>query len=443
MSNPIFNINYCRAYSLSVEFETQINSKAKGREQRYPIKTYPKRTFTLKFEKNPTVRAELEAFFESVYGAYGVFDWTWEESKGGNGKTYECYFDADSLNQNIKKLGYSECELKLVTIDTNTVTSHTDLDFYHKAECNFATEFLTLVDKVFTAQNSRRKYLDEPKRSWTLTFEKNTENRKLLEDFFISKRGRFKSFSFTWAIDKGGDGNTYTVRFDTDTLQSDIKALGYGSIQLPIKEVWATPAAATELEKDEIIPRKLLKLDISTGAVRILDNETLASLTYDSESYLGAPLELGDLTKDDNTEVQKVNVSVSNVNQAISGIIGQYGDVITNCDCYIYQVFLDTSTNAILSEYSQLVFFGKANNLNITDEQASIDIECQLGGYESKIPKMNYNTNCTYRKFKDCRCGYTGPEKTCDRTLTTCKRYGNIENFGGFPQMYKEMIIKA
>jgi phage-related protein len=158
---------------------------------------------------------------------------------------------------------------------------------------------------------------------------------------------------------------------------------------------------------------------------------------------LGAPLELGDIQRDDNTEVAKIKCSVSNVAQAISGIIGTNGDVITNADCYLYQVFLDVSTNAILTDYTQLVFFGKANNLNITDELASIDIDMPLGGYEQKAPKMNYNTNCSWRKFKDARCAYTGDEVTCDRTITTCKRYGNIENFGGFPTMYKGSIIKA
>ena len=52
MDYPIFDIPYKETYSSSIEFKTQINEKTKGHEQRYPIWTYPKRTFTLKFDKN-------------------------------------------------------------------------------------------------------------------------------------------------------------------------------------------------------------------------------------------------------------------------------------------------------------------------------------------------------------------------------------------------------
>ena len=48
----IFDMPYKEAYTTKIEFETQINEKQKGREQRYPKWTYPKRTFTLKFDKN-------------------------------------------------------------------------------------------------------------------------------------------------------------------------------------------------------------------------------------------------------------------------------------------------------------------------------------------------------------------------------------------------------
>ena len=143
---PVFNISYQRAYTSTIEFQTQINEKQKGREQRYPKWTYPKRTFTLKFDKNFAGRAELESFFIEVMGQAGKFEWTWEEAKGGNGKTYTCTFDSDSFKQNIKDLGYTECELKLVTIDDELPDNIEKLDFYHKAECENSIEFYTLVD---------------------------------------------------------------------------------------------------------------------------------------------------------------------------------------------------------------------------------------------------------------------------------------------------------
>ena len=68
MTLPVFSIPYDNSYTSSIEFKTQINEKMKGKEQRYPVWTYPKRTFALKFDKNFRGRKELEDFFISVMG---------------------------------------------------------------------------------------------------------------------------------------------------------------------------------------------------------------------------------------------------------------------------------------------------------------------------------------------------------------------------------------
>ena len=415
----------------------------KGREQRYPVWTYPKRTFTLSFDKNSSGRNMLEEFFVNMMGQAGKFEFVWEKSKGGNGQTYLCTFDSDSFNQNIGKFGYSTSELKLVCIDEFPVQPVQSLDFYHKAECESSIEFYTIVDKIFSARNDRKSYWDTPKKSWTLTFEKNAKTRKKIENFFIAKRGRFRSFEWKWKKEFGGDDKVYNVRFDEDTLQSNIDAFGYGEIKIKIKEVFPTPNPVDELEKDEIIPRKLLKIALDGGSIYILDNETMQSFSYNGEDYLGAPLTLGEIKKDDNSGVSKLNIKLSNVALSVSGIIGQRGDVITNAPAVLTQVFLDVNTNTLLPQYSLILFAGRCNNLKLDYEEASMDIETSLGGYEIQAPIMKYRTTCQVRRFKDCRCGYTGTETKCDRTFARCKELGNEENFRGFPQMYNELVIKV
>lgn len=440
---PIFDIDYQRAYTSSIEFKTQINEKMKGREQRYPIWTYPKRTFTLKFDKNFTGRQELENFFISVMGQSGSFKWTWDSAKGGNDKTYTCTFDSDSFKQNIKDLGYTDCELKLVAIDEVYPTQTASLNFYHKAECEHSIDFYTVVDKIFTFQNNRKAWWDAPKKSWTLTFDKTPEVRKQLENFFIQKRGKFRSFSWTWDSDKGGDGRTYNVRFDDDTLQTDIQDLGYGELQVKLKEVFATPNPLSEVEKDEIIPRKLLKIELTGGSILVLDNETLDTLTYNGDTYIGAPLSHGEITKDDNSAVNKLSVELSNVALQISGIIANRGDIINNAPAVLTLVFLDLQTNSIIQGYQQILYSGKCNNLELNYESAKMDIETSLGGYELLAPIMKYRVSCQVRRFKDCRCNYVGEFTTCDRTWAQCQERQNTANFRGFPSLPKETVIKV
>lgn len=438
-----FEFEYQEAYTSSITFETQINEKHKGKEQRYPKWTYPKRVFNLKFDKNFTERQALEDFVIDTMQNGGKFYWTWEEEKGGNGQTYLCFFEDQKFKQNIKNLGYSECELALVCIDDNPIQPIGTFNFYHDAECENGIDFYRIMDNVFTAANNIKVWWDRPKRTWSLSFEKDPETRRQLENFFIAKRGRFRSFDWTWLKSRGGDDQTYHVRFDSDTLQMDVDKYGYATFQIQLVEVFPTSNPLLEVEKDEIIPRKLLDIDIPGGGIRILDNETMAHLIYGGNDFLGAPLSHGDITKDDNSSVSKLNISLSNVGLGISGIVGTRGDVITNSQAVLRLVFLDVNTNTLIPGIEQVLYAGKCNNLNLDYEKAAMDIETPLGGYEKQCPVMKYRASCQVRRFKDCRCGYTGEETTCDRTWERCKELNNQLNFRGFPTMYQETVIKV
>nr|MCR5260407.1 DUF2460 domain-containing protein [Candidatus Gastranaerophilales bacterium] len=335
MTIPVFDAEYQSVYSTALEFNTQINEKLLGYEQRYPVWTYPKRTFTLKFDKDLSDRQALENFFIATKGGELPFYFDWTREKGGNNKRYLCFFDSDSFGQKIYDYGFSESEMTFVCIDKNPVSASDNLDFWHDAECDFSISFKTFKDETFSAQNNRKTYQNRPAKKWKLYFKKTPELRKKAEEFFIAKRGKFKSFSWTWDSSKGGDGLTYNVRFDTDILNLSVFDYGFGEFSLDITEVFSSENPLTETAKDEIIPRKLLKLDLDGGAVCILDNETLESLEYDGTEYLGAPLKHGEIKHDDNSSVSKLNIEISNVNQAISAVIGNRGDVITNADAVL------------------------------------------------------------------------------------------------------------
>ena len=443
MDYPIFDLPYNEAYSTTIEFYTEIKEKTKGHEQRYPVWTYPKRTFSLKLEKNLVSRKKLEEFFISVLGQAEKFLFTWEKSKGGNGKTYLCTFDSDTLKQNLSDFGYSKSEISFSCIDDSTFEQVAELDFYHNVEYTTEMTFHTIVDKILTFRNERKAYWDAPKKSWKLKFEKNPQTRELLENFFIAKRGKFRSFKWTWKEESGGDGKTYTVRFKNDSLDVSVMEFGYGEIEVELQEVFPNENIYLVNEQDEIIPRKLLKITLDEGSGYVLDNETLATLKYNGEDYVGAPLTNGEIKKDKNSASSKMEIQLSNVGLAFSGIIGQRGDVLTNAPAVLTLVFLDVNSNILLPEYKQVLFAGRCNNIKLDYETARMDIQTELCSYEIQTPAMKYRTTCQVRRFKDCRCGYTGNETKCDRTFARCKELGNEANFQGFPQMYNELVIKV
>ena len=444
MALPTFNITYQDVYTSEIEFKTEVIERQQGEEQRYPVWTYPKRTFTLKFDKTPDGRQAIEDFFIDVMTNYGgQFLYTWDVAKGGNGQTYKCWFDIDTLEMSMKDLGFCETSLKFITIDDTPMTPVSSLDFYHKAEANYSVAFNVIKDKLLNASYKLRQLWQKPRRSWTLTFQKDPETRKKIEQFFISKRGKFRYFQWVWKEEYGGDGKTYNVRFDEDKLYMDVDYYGYSEFQIKLKEVIPNPSPIAEYEKDELIPRKLLNIELSGGGIHVLDNETLQILSFEGVDYIGAPLEHGEITKDDNSSVAKLEITVSNVGLGISGIIGNRGNVIGNAPATLTMVLLNVNNNAIIQDTKQVLWYGLCNNLQITNESAKMDIETPLGGYTYNTPCMKYKATCNVRKFKDCRCGYTGEETTCDRTYTRCKELGNNKRFQGFISLPAETVIKV
>lgn len=104
-------------------------------------------------------------------------------------------------------------------------------------EHTFSMRYSTLKDTLLTSQNRRISMFDAPRRRWLLTFEKNYDDFRALEDFFLAKKGSFKAFDWTWDVEHGGDGAAYNVRFDSDTFEAQRDFYGYGHARLPLVEV--------------------------------------------------------------------------------------------------------------------------------------------------------------------------------------------------------------
>jgi hypothetical protein len=103
----------------------------------------------------------------------------------------------------------------------------------------------TDIDSEYTAHEQRNALWSIPRKTWTLTFEKNATNLALLQAFFDARMGRYNAFNWVYSstnmygLPTGGDDVTYLVRFDTDTFDSDL-TMAFGTVSLPIVQVVTT-----------------------------------------------------------------------------------------------------------------------------------------------------------------------------------------------------------
>jgi hypothetical protein len=119
MTLATFNFNYNRAYTASLEFNTIVDEKFTGNEQRRDVWENPRRTWILEMDKNKIDREALEAFFTARKGRKEAFNFVWETDKGGDGQTYKVRFGSDKLELNILELGYSNFKIELVEVFEN------------------------------------------------------------------------------------------------------------------------------------------------------------------------------------------------------------------------------------------------------------------------------------------------------------------------------------
>ncbi|OGI00479.1 MAG: hypothetical protein A2Y25_12070 [Candidatus Melainabacteria bacterium GWF2_37_15] len=198
-----------------------------------------------------------------------------------------------------------------------------------------------------------------------------------------------------------------------------------------------------EIAASEVKTRILLTITINNATrdvIKIIENDTLSSFEYGENTYIAAMVKRGQIESRMEGGPQKVNIKISNINQAYSSIIANEGDVLTNSICVIEEVIFDNLNNIVGDSVN--IFEGFVNNIQLTETEFSFDVERILGGYSTQSPNTTYDVNCQW-VFKDSRCQYSGGETTCDKTFTSCQARSNEIRFGGYPSIPQELVIKG
>ncbi len=117
-------------------------------------------------------------------------------------------------------------------------------NFQYKKAYKTSSRWNTIVDEVYSGGEQRRNLWTKPRRKWVLEFSKDDVDTDTVMDFFNNRKGRYESFNWTWQAvhpvtgeNMGGDGNSYTVRFDQDELNMEHLAFGYKNFQITLVEV--------------------------------------------------------------------------------------------------------------------------------------------------------------------------------------------------------------
>lgn len=118
----VIGIAALNVYSYQISYNTLIDTKWSGNEQRRDVWTNPRRKWSLDFEKTPTLSRKIEEFFKQCLGRKRAFMFKWTKTNdrgedcGGDGKWYAVRMDSDDLKFEISPLGYRKTSFDLIEV---------------------------------------------------------------------------------------------------------------------------------------------------------------------------------------------------------------------------------------------------------------------------------------------------------------------------------------
>ncbi|WP_448807459.1 hypothetical protein [Aminobacterium colombiense] len=108
------------------------------------------------------------------------------------------------------------------------------------------------------------------------------------------------------------------------------------------------------------------------------------------------------------------------------------GEEMRTKEVNIYRVFLDDDDKPVGPAVN--LFSGHIESWEyIADKKAAtLKLSHDMFSFKQPCPRHAFTMRCRHR-FKGVRCGYSGAETHCDKSLTRCQALNNEARFGGFP----------
>jgi len=158
-------------------------------------------------------------------------------------------------------------------------------------------------------------------------------------------------------------------------------------------------------------------------------------ITFDGQTYLAFPLRLNSISESGDSSINKVTVTVSNVNRRISAYLESYNGLVGR-DVIIKMVWLDklSDSNCYIEDKFTI------DEVTVTEEVVNFVLAPKLDVFQIELPRRKYFRSYCMWRFKSDECGYSGNETECNKTFQRCKELGNEERFGGFPSIPKRRI---
>jgi phage-related protein len=150
------------------------------------------------------------------------------------------------------------------------------------------------------------------------------------------------------------------------------------------------------------------------------------------ETYQAAPIKRQRLRQNEAGRINKIQVSLGDIKFQNSQLFIANTELIKGAKVIIRRTSPDLDTSQP-SAY-RIVFRGYVTGVSAKEGNIQLEIAERYHDWSMPLNKRTFSKICNF-VFKDSRCGYSGSETFCDKTLPSCQGFGNSANFGGFPDL--------
>lgn len=152
-------------------------------------------------------------------------------------------------------------------------------------------------------------------------------------------------------------------------------------------------------------------------------------ITWNNQLWQAFPFELGKISEDKSGSIPSFEIKIDNTSNALTYYV-EASNGANNAEIIIRVV----NSKAIENTTPELEEHYSVTKLTATEQWVTLTVGTSYSPH-SRRPEGKYTKNmCRYKEFAGAQCGYTGTEyKTCNRSLTDCRKRGMSQRFGGFP----------
>lgn len=118
----VWGIVALQLYDYTISYNTLVDDKWTGNEQRRSQWTLPRRAWTLEFQKDAEGGEKFERFFKEVKGKFKAFKFKWSKYYedgtllGGDDQWYYVRFNSDDLKVEVDYMGYRHFTMEIIEV---------------------------------------------------------------------------------------------------------------------------------------------------------------------------------------------------------------------------------------------------------------------------------------------------------------------------------------